>query len=476
MAGCDVVNDNYFARNVSRADGSAGWSRPAGALPMSPSQQSFVTEEVDEPCLLSNEAAPFALGSDAVARLKPKLMMYPEQCVHNWAALWEELLVFGFHECRKALTLGINDEGEWMRCKGHGEGGKVSFHYQVCVFDHTTSHKWTVDRRYRDFRNFALKLARVLEGTHAEGSAGVADLMTGFPRRFPAGLSCVHDYIAASRKAGLTQFLGKVLALVIPGTLPPRESQAVAHLLGKFLRVKAQAWEMNQRAFEVLRESRRRVYSAIKDSHVGIHQFWQHLNEVDRVAQVLWQFCHHWRQYVRVSTGGIHSPGPVQFPERPSCHRSNSTIGAVPTMHEPFWGNAQARTTEDAATERGTGRYGMGESVHGWELGRFASQIRSNIIREYFSMNGRYSLLQQSAVTIPSNSGFWTDALIDRFYERVETYLFENLFERFISTPRFKTFVHLRRYTIILCPPLRPPPLFSAPFFFLGPCWAQSSL
>jgi hypothetical protein len=41
-----------------------------------------------------------ALGSDAVARLKPKLMMYPEQCVHNWAALWEELLIFGFHECR----------------------------------------------------------------------------------------------------------------------------------------------------------------------------------------------------------------------------------------------------------------------------------------------------------------------------------------------------------------------------------------
>jgi hypothetical protein len=52
--------------------------------------------------LKDEENRHIALGSDAVARLKPKLMMYPEQCVNNWAALWKELIIFGFHECRFA--------------------------------------------------------------------------------------------------------------------------------------------------------------------------------------------------------------------------------------------------------------------------------------------------------------------------------------------------------------------------------------
>jgi hypothetical protein len=177
--------------------------------------------------------------------------------------------------CRKSLTVTFGD-GQWIRGKGQDV---ASFHYRVNVFEHTTSHKWSVRRRsafilprikqnglftiarttippltdrncfccrltfrYRDFRNFAMKLTTALD-TVGHSRSVAPGLMDDFPGRYPSGL---HNLIAASRKAGLEQFLDKVLQWIKPGALPESQSQAVAHLLGQFLRVRTQAWEINQ--------------------------------------------------------------------------------------------------------------------------------------------------------------------------------------------------------------------------------------
>ncbi len=89
------------------------------------------------------------------------------------------------------------------------------------------------------------------------------------------------------------------------------------------------------------------MFTALEHSNIGVQQFWQHLYEVDRVAQMLWQFCYHWRQYVKANTDGRDSPSsycqPPRSAARGAVHRPKSTIGGVPTLHEPFWSDAQVK-------------------------------------------------------------------------------------------------------------------------------------